>query len=89
MKTLSKEASAALSALKPTDPTAADEARVRKNLERAESLFKQGLLPRDQLEQRQLDFRAAQRTASVRKRQDVGPNSPRPNLCTRGVNRFL
>ncbi len=35
MKPLSKEASAALSALKATDPTAADEARVRKNLERA------------------------------------------------------
>jgi hypothetical protein len=34
MKPLSKEASDALSALKPTDPSAADEARVRKNLER-------------------------------------------------------
>lgn len=35
MKPLSKEASAALSALKATDPTAEDEARVRKNVERA------------------------------------------------------
>lgn len=35
MKPLSREASAALGALKATDPTAADEARVRKNLERA------------------------------------------------------
>ncbi len=35
MKPLSKEASAALSALQATDPTSADEARVRRNLERA------------------------------------------------------
>lgn len=35
MKPLSKEASAALSALKAADPTSEDEARVRKNLERA------------------------------------------------------
>ena len=35
MKPLSKEASAALSALKANDPTADDEARVRQNLERA------------------------------------------------------
>lgn len=35
MKPLSKEASAALSALEPADPTSEDEARVRKNLERA------------------------------------------------------
>ncbi len=35
MKPLSKEASAALSALQATDPTRADEARVRRNLERA------------------------------------------------------
>lgn len=35
MKPLSKEASAALSALSSADPTRADEARVRKNLERA------------------------------------------------------
>lgn len=35
MKPLSREASAALSALKAIDPTAADEARVRQNLERA------------------------------------------------------
>ena len=35
MKPLSKEASAALSALEAKDPTATDEARVRKNLERA------------------------------------------------------
>lgn len=35
MKPLSKEASAALSALSNADPTRADEARVRKNLERA------------------------------------------------------
>ena len=34
MKPLSKEASAALSALQATDPTTADEARVRRNLER-------------------------------------------------------
>lgn len=34
MRPLSKEASDALSALQATDPTAADEARVRKNLER-------------------------------------------------------
>ncbi|MDP2272546.1 MAG: hypothetical protein Q8K32_17560 [Archangium sp.] len=35
MKPLSKEASAALSALQAIDPTTADEARVRRNLERA------------------------------------------------------
>lgn len=35
MKPLSKEANAALSALEPADPTSEDEARVRKNLERA------------------------------------------------------
>ena len=35
MKPLSKEASAALSALKATDPTAGDEARVRGGVERA------------------------------------------------------
>ena len=34
----------------------------RRNLERAKSLFDQGLLPRDQLEQRELEFRSAERT---------------------------
>jgi len=40
----------------------------RKSLERAQSLFAQGLLPRDQLEQRELEFRAAQRNMERAKR---------------------
>ncbi len=34
----------------------------KRNLERGQSLFAQGLLPRDQLEQRELDYRAALRS---------------------------
>jgi len=40
----------------------------RKNLERSQSLFGQGLLPRDQLEQRELEFKSAQRTMERAKR---------------------
>jgi multidrug efflux pump subunit AcrA (membrane-fusion protein) len=40
----------------------------KKTLERSEALFAQGLLPRDQLEQRQLEYRAALRSLERAKR---------------------
>jgi len=40
----------------------------KKTLERSEALFAQGLLPRDQLEQRQLEYRAALRSMERAKR---------------------
>jgi RND family efflux transporter MFP subunit len=40
----------------------------RKSLERAQRLFEQGLLPRDQLEQKQLEFRSAERAVDRAKR---------------------
>ena len=40
----------------------------RRALDRAKKLFEQGLLPRDQLEQRELDFRSAQRAADRARR---------------------
>jgi RND family efflux transporter MFP subunit len=40
----------------------------KKTLERSQALFQQGLLPRDQLEQRELEYRAAQRSLERAKR---------------------